>query len=141
MNPAGIAKGNEIGRDGKIANLLLVDDDGQLRSMLEQALTSFGYQVVPATDGETAVRLYEEQLRRGSGFDLVLLDYSLPEMDGGECLTRIRHLDEGARVLLTTGHFWDCGDEPPQARLATGVLHKPFALKNLLVKVQELLPA
>lgn len=125
----------------KPANLLVVDDDVQLQGMLERVLTTSGYRVVPANDGETALRLYEEHLRRGSSFDLVLLDFSLPHMNGCECLTRIWNLDSEARVLITTGHCWEEEDKPPQARMAAGVLHKPFALKNLLDKVQEILPA
>jgi CheY-like chemotaxis protein len=79
-------------------NILLVDDnrDGLLvrRSLLEEV----GYRVVIATNGEEGLKLFQS-----SPFDVVVTDYRMPRMDGGELIQRIRQLQPHARIILLSG--------------------------------------
>ena len=79
-------------------NILLVDDnrDGLLvrRSLLEEA----GYRVEIATNGEEGLKLFET-----CSFDVVVTDYRMPRMDGGEMIRRIRLLKPDARIVLLSG--------------------------------------
>ena len=80
------------------SNILLVDDnrDGLLvrRSLLEEV----GYRVQIATNGEEGLKLFES-----SAFDVVVTDYRMPRMDGGEFIQRIRQLKPDARIILLSG--------------------------------------
>ena len=79
-------------------HILLVDDnrDGLLvrRSLLEEV----GYRVEIATNGEDGLRLFET-----SPFDVVVTDYRMPRMDGGELIQRIRQLKPNTRIILLSG--------------------------------------
>jgi len=79
-------------------NILLVDDnrDGLLarRCLLEE----IGCCVQTAVNGEEGLRLYKSKR-----FDVVVTDYRMPRMDGGELIQRIRMLDPNARIILLSG--------------------------------------
>jgi len=79
-------------------NILLVDDnrDGLLvrRSLLEEV----GYRVEIAANGEEGLKLFES-----FPFDVVVTDYRMPRMDGGELIKRIRQLKPHARIILLSG--------------------------------------
>ena len=79
-------------------HILLVDDnrDGLLvrRCLLEE----LGYRVETATNGEEGLRLFES-----SPFDVVVTDYRMPRMDGGELIQRIRKLNPHTRIILLSG--------------------------------------
>lgn len=66
-------------------NLLLVEDDKNIREMVYEFLTSENYNVITANDGQTAMRLLQKHT-----FDLVLLDLMLPKSSGFEVLKYIR---------------------------------------------------
>src|SRR5437867_7281582 len=76
---------------------MVVDDAGFIRRWCVHALEAAGHQVVEAENGKEGVRLYE-QIRP----DAVLLDVSMPVMDGLAALLRIRTLDPQARVAMLT---------------------------------------
>lgn len=79
-------------------NVLLVDDnrDGLLvrRSLLEE----IGCSVQVARSGDEGLKLFE-----ADSFDVVVTDYRMPRMDGGELIQRIRALDPNARIILLSG--------------------------------------
>jgi CheY-like chemotaxis protein len=79
-------------------NILLVDDnrDGLLvrRSLLEE----IGCCVQIAVNGEEGLKLFQ-----AGKFDVVVTDYRMPRMDGGELIQRIRALDPNARIILLSG--------------------------------------
>jgi CheY-like chemotaxis protein len=80
------------------SNILLVDDnrDGLLvrRSLLEEV----GYRVEIATNGEEGLKLFQS-----SSFDVVVTDFRMPRMDGGELIQQIRQLQPHARIILLSG--------------------------------------
>ena len=97
---------NEL--DERAVRLLLVDDHKLLRQGLRRAVEEAGFDVVgEAGDGEEAVRL-AIQLRP----DLVLMDVSMPVLDGIEATRRLRHSAPEARVVILTMH----GEEETIAR-------------------------
>lgn len=81
-----------------ISNILLVDDnrDGLLvrRSLLEEV----GYRVEIAANGEEGLKLFQT-----GRFDVVVTDYRMPRMDGGELIRQIRQLKPDARIILLSG--------------------------------------
>src|SRR5215831_16746686 len=115
------------------ARILVVDDDADIRSLLTELLGRAGYDVSVAADGRVALRrLYE------SPPSLVLLDVSMPELDGYQTLERIRDVSEVPVIMLTAR-----AEELEKVRgLGAGAddyVAKPFGRQELLARVQALL--
>jgi CheY-like chemotaxis protein len=112
--------------------ILVVDDNEALRENLAEALQLEGYDVAVASDGHDAL----ERLGQDASFAAVLLDLSMPGMDGRELLRHIRGDPRLAslRVVLTTGH------SGPRARTgvpADAFLAKPFGVRELIAALRK----
>jgi PAS domain S-box-containing protein len=112
--------------------ILVVDDEYSVRQISREALEAFGYVVEEASDGQEALRIFAQAHEAGQGFDLVILDLSMPHMGGRECLCRLLALDPGAKVLIATGHPGNLVELSQETGSRTQVLHKPFDLGTLL---------
>jgi DNA-binding response OmpR family regulator len=115
------------------AKILVVDDDDDIRLLLRELLTRAGYDVDEAADGRAALRrLYESQPA------LVLLDVSMPELDGFQTLERVRDLSDVPVIMVTAR-----ADELEKVRgLGAGAddyVAKPFGRQELLARVAALL--
>lgn len=119
--------------------ILVVDDDHQYRDLVVRVLQGVGLQVGQADDGLKALKAYSQGSREGAAYDLVLLDLGLPVMSGRECLQKLIQMDQGAQVMITSGS--DPFDELPREirALAKSFMQKPFSLKDLVAKVENLL--
>lgn len=118
--------------------IMIVDDEHQLRKLISAYLTREGYSVIPASDGETALRICREAEKRP---DLVILDLGMPGMSGWDCLQKLRDLDSALRILVATGYAEK--DVMERARLegVCDVTFKPYKLHELSKKVRELIDA
>lgn len=77
-------------RPPTVPSVLLVEDQPLNRRMLQSVLTTLGYAVVTACNGQEAVEAY-----RGARYDLVLMDCQMPVMDGLEATAQIRAFENG----------------------------------------------
>ena len=116
------------------ASILVVDDDGSIRRMLERTLVADGYVVAGADDGGAALAALEQSVP-----DLLVLDVGLPGLDGLAVCRRIRNKGLAVPILLLTAR-----DAVPDrvAGLDAGAddyLVKPFAAEELLARVRALL--
>ena len=118
--------------------VLIVDDEFQVRDLLKRLLEREGYSVLLAEDGRQAVRLYRQH---GDEIDLVLLDMSMPQMDGPETFERLRELDPQVRVLISSGHTADSQVQEILAAGVLGFLQKPYHISSILYKVRQALDA
>ena len=86
---------------GTAGHLLLVEDDGDIRSMMQRSLVAAGWTITEAENGRVALQRMAE--RRP---DAVVLDLVMPEMDGFEFLAALRARDEwrAVRVVVVTAH-------------------------------------
>lgn len=113
--------------------ILVIEDDAEIRALLRTLLERAGMQVVEAPDGESGLRTFFET-RPG----LVLLDLSLPRMDGFETLDRIRQLSD-VPVLVLTARSSE-GDKVLGLRSgADDYLTKPFGRQELVARAEALL--
>ncbi|MBW2452881.1 MAG: response regulator [Deltaproteobacteria bacterium] len=116
--------------------ILLVDDERSLRKSGKRLLELLGYEVLLAADGRAAVEQYRQH---GSAISLVILDLSMPVMDGFETLECLREMAPDIRVLISTGYS---PADRTRAVLEQGhleVLEKPFNLKSLSRSVHRAL--
>ncbi len=78
--------------------VLIVDDEVFFRSIIGEWVNSWGHEVVLAASGAEAVSAVNNK------FDLIILDYIMPEMDGVVTLKKIREMDLNVPVIMFTGH-------------------------------------
>ena len=116
--------------------ILLVDDEANIRDLGKRLLAKFGYTVLTAPDGETAVQIYREQ---GTQISLVILDLIMPGIGGKSCLEQLIKDDPSARVIIATGLSVDGSAKKELESKAKGFVGKPFELNQLLIVVREAL--
>jgi CheY-like chemotaxis protein len=116
--------------------VLVVDDEPDIRTSATAMLEWMGFEVLQAADGHAALDLVKAHL---GDLKLVVLDFTMPRMDGAACFSAIQGLDPHLPVLLTSGFSQrDSADAMLEAGLA-GFLQKPYTLAMLSAKVQEIL--
>ena len=114
--------------------ILVVDDEDEVRKVLGDMLESANYSVVRARDGQEAIDVYR---READSIDCVLLDLSMPKLDGEEVFHELRKIRSDVRVILNSGHAeQDILDRFQGAGLA-GVVQKPAQMGVLLAKIAE----
>jgi len=113
--------------------LLFVDDEEMLRKVGETMLSLLGYEVVCASNGEEALDYYR---RHQNEIDLVILDLTMPLMDGMTCFSRLKEIDPGVKVLITTGHLVGEGEQLVSQGVQD-VVQKPFTLDRLSKAVKR----
>jgi CheY-like chemotaxis protein len=116
--------------------ILLVDDEDLILDIGGEMLRELGYAVTTARSGAEAVTIYGEQLDR---IDLVILDMIMPEMGGGETYDRLKAMNPGIKVLLSSGYSINGQAKDILARGCDGFIQKPFNLGTLSQKLREIL--
>ncbi len=122
--------------EGGTETILLVDDESYIRDLGKKMLTRFGYTVLTAVDGESALALYRE---KRAHISLVILDLSMPGMGGERCLEELLRADPGAKVVIASGY---AADEPKVKVMKTGAcgfVGKPYDMKKLLEVIREVI--
>ncbi|MCF8039837.1 MAG: response regulator [Desulfohalobiaceae bacterium] len=118
--------------------LLLVDDEDHVLEVTRKLLEGLGYTVLGAGSGQAALDVYQ---RHSSGIDLVILDMIMPGMGGKKIYNRLKEMDPGVKVLLSSGYY---DTEEVQAVLDLGCnsfIQKPFDWEELSQKVKEAIRA
>ena len=113
--------------------VLVVDDDDDIRLLLKELLSGAGYQVETAQDGRAALRAFHEHPT-----DLVVLDLSMPELDGFETLDRLRDLSD-VPVILLTARSGEIDKVWGFRAGADDYVVKPFSRQELLARIEALL--
>lgn len=123
-----------------ITRVLVVDDDVSICINVIRVMEDTGVSVRYALSGDNAIRQIGEAHQEGGLFDLVLLDWKMPGMDGIQTARKIRAmLPEHIPILLLTAYEWDEIEEEALAAGIDGFLAKPFFLtsfKQAIVTVQ-----
>ena len=119
-----------------MAKILLVEDNEMNRDMLSRRLQRKGYEVEMAVDGKAGV----DKARAGR-YDLILMDMSLPEIDGWEATRQIRAADEtrAVPIIALTAHAMAGDREKALEAGCNDYDTKPIELERLLGKMTALL--
>src|SRR5215510_4697588 len=117
--------------------ILIVEDQEDNRMIMRDVLTSAGYDLIEAVNGEEGVKLAHSERP-----DLILMDIQLPILDGYEATRRIRTSVELKSVPIIAVTSYALSGDDAKARLAgcDSYVAKPFSPRELLAKVREFLP-
>jgi PAS domain S-box-containing protein len=116
--------------------VLLVDDEDLILQTIGSALTTFGLEVLTAKDGVEAL----EQFRQASPRpDLVLMDLTMPRMDGREAFQAMHDLDPSIPVVLSSGYTEGDSLQTLSGQDPAGFIQKPYQIKELRLLIQRVL--
>lgn len=114
--------------------VMVVDDSLFMQNHLAKLLTEHSYQVILAENGEEAVKTYHS-----SKPDVVLMDVTMPQMNGLAALVKIRQFDRRAKVIMLTAFDDRLLASQAIHMGATDFLMKPVPLDKLLMALQKAL--
>jgi CheY-like chemotaxis protein len=117
--------------------VLVVDDEETVRTVAARMLERMGFSVVLAADGREGMEKFRGEPNR---FTLVLLDLTMPHLDGEETFRQMRQLNPGVRVILTSGFNQQDAVNRFTGKGLAGFIQKPFELTSLVQVVRSVLP-
>mgnify|MGYP001272989460 FL=1 len=117
-----------------MSQILVVDDDPALHELIEGTLTGEGHSMQHAFSGREGL----EMLRQGK-FDLALIDYVMPEMNGGEFLEQLRHDHPNLKAIMITGFGMPEAVLVAMRKRVCDFIAKPFSIADLKAAVSTAL--
>ena len=117
--------------------VLLVDDEESLRAMCGRVLERMGLDVLIAEDGREAVECYRAH---GEAIDVVILDLTMPHMDGGQTFGELRRINPEVRVILASGYSKEDVASRFSGKGLAGVIQKPYSRRVLTEMLSRILP-
>lgn len=116
------------------SRILVVDDEPSIRNLAERILTHHHHEVVTAADGQEALDCFRASDRK---FDLVLLDLTMPRMNGHDTLHYLRAVDSKIPVLIMSGYSEAELEHQFKIIHPTGFIQKPFNATFLLSEINR----
>jgi CheY-like chemotaxis protein len=116
--------------------ILVVDDEDTVLDVGTQLLNALGYEVLAAGSGKEAIEVYNANIDK---IDMVILDMIMPGMGGGETFDKLKKINSGLKVLLSSGYSRDGQADEILTRGCSGFIQKPFNMKQLSQRVSEIL--
>jgi DNA-binding response OmpR family regulator len=118
----------------KTITILVIDDDITIRTLLQSTLTNKGFKVISAENGHQGLEIAKTQ-----DIDMILLDWMMPEMDGIEVLTELKHDGdtEDIPVIMLTSKEKTGDVELANSKGAIDYIIKPFKLFEVSEMVQK----
>ncbi len=113
--------------------VLIIDDDPSVRILTERLVKNFGFASLTASDGEEGLRKFEENAEK---ILVVVLDMTMPSLDGEETCARLRQIRPDIRILFTSGY--EKKKSMSEDGGLTDFLPKPFTIKELQDKLAKL---
>ena len=126
--PAGLVCGTE--------RVLVVDDEGPVRSVIALTLERSGYEVVAAGGGAEALEMFSQA---NGTFDLVVLDMIMPHVSGEEVFFQLKEINPNIRVLIASAYASEAAVNRILEHGGRGYIQKPFSMEELTQKVRECL--
>ena len=117
--------------------VLVVEDQGEVRTQIVEVLSELGCQVIEAADGLEALKIVQSRRPR---LDLLVTDVGLPGLNGRQLADATREIRPDMPILLITGYAGRALDTIDIAE-GTEILRKPFLLEELAARVKAMLAA
>lgn len=125
---------DKSGNEMRKGSVLLVEDDGDVREVIQETLCFAGFTVDTAQDGLEAIEKVRE-----TDFDVILSDLMMPRMDGMELLKRIKQIQPGTKVIIMTAYGTVETAVEAMKHGAADFITKPANSGELLVRVSRAL--
>ncbi len=116
--------------------LLLVDDESSIRDIGKTMLEKTGYTVITASDGREALDIFRE---RHEEIDCVILDLTMPHMDGEETFREMRRVQNDVCVIISSGYNSQDVTQRFIGKGLAGFIQKPYRLSELTAKLKEVI--
>ncbi len=113
--------------------LLVVDDEPVVRQLVQEALGQYGYEVLTASDGNSALQIFK---RNPGRFSLVLLDLNMPGMNGQETFLEFQRINPNVKVLISSGYNESESLKLFEGQRIAGFIQKPYGIDDLARKVK-----
>ncbi len=123
---SGETESDEAHEEGTI---LVVDDDDSVRNVAKMMYEEYGYHVITAVDGREGLKIFQQ--RRGE-IDMVLLDMTMPHMNGEETFKALRDREPKVKVLLSSGYNEMDATNRFAGKGLAGFIQKPYQLEELI---------
>ena len=107
--------------------VLLVDDEETVRSIGKEMLQEFGFEVITANDGREALDVFKNNL----AINLVILDLTMPHMDGEQCFRELKTIRADIRVIMSSGYNEHEVTQKFVGKGLAGFIQKPYKLSTL----------
>jgi len=131
ITPGKVSEEKEMIFNGK-GMVLLVDDEKGVIEVCSEMLEHLGYQVKAVSNGFDAIEVLKAKNQK---IDLVILDMVMPRMNGEETFEKIRALDPGMRVLVSSGYSREIEIQKMMKKGCNGFISKPFDIVKLSEKL------
>lgn len=116
--------------------ILLIDDEAFIREIGQRILSEFGYTVLTAEDGESALEIYR---KNGDNIDLVILDIIMPGMGGEQCMKKLIAAHPLIKILISSGYSENGPVSDTIFQGALDFINKPYDVGQLLRTVRRVL--
>lgn len=117
---------------------LVIDDEESIRGLTRHMLLQMGFEVTTAKDGREGVEVFREMVASNP---LVLLDLTMPHMDGAEAFKQLRQIRPDVRVIIMSGYGEQTIDTQFAGKGLAGFLQKPFRLMEVRELVRSIMEA
>lgn len=118
--------------------ILVVDDEASVRMIMGQTLQTFGYRILTASDGLSAVSIYQQ---RYSEIAAVIVDMMMPVMDGVATIRKLAEINPNLRAIVASGWEVEKGRMEPVSNCVKAFLLKPYTAGTLLKMMNDVLTA
>ena len=121
-------------------DVLIVDDDETVLQTAADTLKSLGASVEQAGSGLEAIGMIEHRHTSGRNYNVIIIDWKMPEIDGLETISRIRsEIDKDVPILLSSSYDWTDIEDKAKAAGASGFVSKPLFKSTLYDKINSLI--
>ena len=125
-------KTQELSKKGRKGNILIVEDEEDIRTLLSEILTSDGHAVSVASGGKKGIEVFKKER-----FDLILTDLGMPGMSGWEVASTIKKLAPEVIIAVITGWGIQLDKDEMKQHGVDMIINKPFKVDQILKLAQE----
>jgi len=124
--------------DEKYSNdhtILITEDDEKLNNIMEELLSSSGYNVITSNSGEQSLEIF----KNNDKIDLIIIDRKMPGLNGLECIKKIREANKTIPIILSSGSPSKNSDELLSQLSINSILNKPYNFETMIEEIKKLI--